>query len=122
MSTDNVIPFPNKAAGDGTSAIPENAVGVGGTVPPPEPVKLETVKVTVAGILNKVDSQPVENNMEVTRVQGDSDGQVIAYVWKSIRELGGLIFNDAANRVTFFPLEAFEKITVDVSPVVGVTL
>ena len=118
-----VVQFPDKS--EKPAGIPENAVGVGGTVPPAEPqppIQQETVKILVTGRLQDKDAQPVENHMELTRAQGAPNGESIAYVWARIRALGGLVFDDSANKATFFPLESLERITIEVSAPVGVTL
>jgi len=105
--------------------IPANAVGVGGTVQPaiaPPPVPTEIVKILVTGRLSNLDAQPVENHMELSRAQGAQNGETIAYIWSRIRALGGLVFDDAPNKATFFPVESLEKITIEVSAPVGNSL
>lgn len=118
-----VVQFPAKS--EKPAGIPENAVGMGGTVPPAEPqpsVPTETVKVIVTGRLLNLEAQPVENNMELSRGQGAQNGESIAYVWSRIRALGGLIVDDTPSKATFFPIDSFEKITIEVSAPVGNSL
>jgi hypothetical protein len=118
-----VVHFPDKS--EKPAGIPENAVGVGGTVQPAQaspPVPTETVRVIVTGRLRNLDAQPVENNMELSRGQGAQNGESIAYVWSRIRALGGLIVDDTPSKATFFPIDSFEKITIEVSAPVGNSL
>lgn len=81
----------------------------------------ESVKITVSGF--RGDEQPIEQVMHLDQQQGTLSGQSIAYVWGRIKALGGIVVDgDGGNKATFYPIEAFEKINIEVSPVIGVTL
>lgn len=122
-----VVQFPDSEAGLALKAmsIPENAVGVGGTVQPataPPPVQHEFFKVTLTGLLRDKDLQPVSQEFHDQRPQGTVDAISLAQMWFKVRQLGGMVFDDSPTKATFYPLDSFEKITIELSPVIGVTL
>ena len=115
-----VVQFPDKS--EKPAGIPENAVGVGGTVPPAEEPKYEFFKITLTGLLRDKDAQPVRQEFHDQRIQGTSDAISLAQSWFKVRQLGGMVFDDNPTKATFYPLDSFEKITIEMSPVIGVTL
>lgn len=86
--------------------------------PTPAPVN-EVVKITITGFRA---SGNVEQVLELGRPQGSKSDESISYVWQRVRGIGGIVLSDNADSATFYALETFEKVTIEVSPAVGVSL
>ena len=86
-----------------------------------EAPKTENVRVTAKFYRTEEDAAPASEVMELTRQQGAPDIHGIAYVWQQLMKAGSR--SELIDGVYVFrPLSAFAKITLEMSPVVSVTL
>lgn len=85
----------------------------------PKAPATERVKITVIGIRP---SGNITQDLELDRPQGQPSSVSIAYVWERVRALGGLVSSEDENKAEFYPLESFERITIEVGVVSGVSL
>lgn len=85
-----------------------------------EPRKM--LPVTITGTLPS--GKTISDKMEIAIPQKENDYvQVAAFVWNQYRQAGTISFREpGGNHFVFYPLTAFEKIDVEFSTVVGITL
>ncbi len=69
-------------------------------------------------------AKTVTDKMEIAIPQKENDYvQVAAFVWNQYKQAGTISFREpGGNRFVFHPLSSFEKIEIEFSSVVGVTL
>lgn len=85
----------------------------------PKVPAVERVRITVIGVRP---SGNITQDLELDRPQGQPSAVSIAYVWERVRTLGGLVSDEGENKAGFYPLESFERVTIEVGVPVGVKL
>lgn len=89
------------------------------TAPPSVPMKL--VPVTITGFLR--DGKTVEDKVEVSIPQSQKDyAPAMAWLWNQYRTAGTISFKEKGDKFSIYPLTSFEKIEMEFSSIVGVTL
>lgn len=88
--------------------------------PDQEPRKL--IPVTITGFFS--DGKSVSDKLEIAVPQNENDYvKYAAFVWNQYRQAGTISFREPGGyRYVFHPLSSFEKIEIEFSAVVGVTL
>lgn len=92
---------------------------VAGTQQPPVPMKM--IPVTITGFLR--DGKTVNDKVEIKIPQAENDyTTAMAWLWNQYRQAGTISFKEKGDRFLIYPLTAFERIEMEFSSVVGVTI
>ena len=110
--------------------IPENAVGVGGTVPPAEPqppVQLKIVPVHLIGVFKpgvSSDAQSVTQEL-ILRVPEQLvgyEGEAALQTADALQRQGGLLVKNSQESYSFYLKDLFQRFAIEFQVVAGVTL
>lgn len=86
---------------------------------PPVPMKM--VPVTITGFLR--DGKTVNDRVEISIPQSQKEyAPAMAWLWNQYRQAGTISFKEKGDKFSIYPLTSFEKIEMEFSSIVGVTL
>ena len=128
-----VVQFPDKSekpVEQIPAGIPENAVGVGGTVPPAQPqppLQLKFVPVHLIGVFKSGVSAEAKSVMQelILKVPEALEGyeaEAALQTSHALRQVGGLVVKNSQESYSFYPVDLFERFAIEFQPVSGTTL